>query len=288
MQTPLNQIQWLTQEQSFAFYDDNCKPKKLAMEAAVAIESDNRNVWQFLPGDGTRVEFDGLGTFQQWYGIIQQQLFIISISNHRHDYGQNYGDIRVPIAPFNETDDWSPVKLVAHLSKDLIPHITWFRSTGSGEYSLFYKRNAVVESLFCNTTKENAEGLRKYLKQQNSKHDMIIALTENFFSDWSGYKIKDGVDEFICCYSDRGTTERYIKTQQLNNPHTKFKFSSSPDSMEYKWRLMRQDDNNNEIEMARYFNHVDAKFAQLEYEKRGHKQMNWVEKLDVNLPHQST
>ena len=44
------------------------------------------------------------------------------------------------------------------------------------------------------------------------------------------------------------------------------------------WSLWRQDDNGNRVEMARYANENAAKRHQEEYERRGHKQLYWIER----------
>jgi hypothetical protein len=270
----LNDIQWITQKQSYLFYEENYRPKKLDMENAVWLEVGNRDDWRFLPGAGTEVQIDGLGSFQQWYGLLDDELFIVSRS---HSYC-DYVDIQLPISVYEPTDSWSPAKVVAVLSEDLVSKIRWIRSTGTGAYTLFVKPNDVIEYLFCNTSQSNANVLKKFLEQHGFYLNMTIALSENFFCDWTGYKAKAEGEEFLCRYQDRGSVERFVKTQQIKTPEASFKISPNEILNECRWRLMRQDDNNNEIEVASFSNQVDAKFAQIDYEKRGHKQIYWVER----------
>ena len=42
------------------------------------------------------------------------------------------------------------------------------------------------------------------------------------------------------------------------------------------WVLMRQDDNGNQVEMARFAARAEAETAAEEFEARGHKQLYWV------------
>ena len=266
-------IEWISQEQSYEIYIRDYKPKRLSMENAVWLETNNKKAWCFLPGSGDEVEVEGLGSFQEWYGILKGRLFIVSLSN---DYpGSSY--IQIPIDHFEKDDDWSPVKIITALSKDLVSAINWVRSSGTGEYSLFFKQGEDIDCLFCNTSKRNAEELKQYLEKHHSNINMTIALTENFFADWTGYKVNADKVEFLCRYTSRASTYNFIREQQNKFPDAEFKISSSIEPPSDQWRLMRQDDNSNEIEMATFTNHVDAKFAQLEYEKRGHKQIYWVE-----------
>jgi hypothetical protein len=46
------------------------------------------------------------------------------------------------------------------------------------------------------------------------------------------------------------------------------------------WRLLRLDDNGNSFVVADYQTHSEALDAQRHYEKKGHKQTYWVEKIE--------
>lgn len=48
-----------------------------------------------------------------------------------------------------------------------------------------------------------------------------------------------------------------------------------------RWRLMRQDDNGNEFEMARYSSRDEAERVAAMYTARGHKQLYWVEAVEA-------
>ncbi|MEZ0068921.1 hypothetical protein ABIA32_004962 [Streptacidiphilus sp. MAP12-20] len=46
------------------------------------------------------------------------------------------------------------------------------------------------------------------------------------------------------------------------------------------WTLMRQDDNGNRYEVARYGDRAEAEAAAAEFEGRGHKQLYWVARTE--------
>lgn len=63
------------------------------------------------------------------------------------------------------------------------------------------------------------------------------------------------------------------------NGNRTFRFTGKTDLK--KWKLLRLDDNGNSFVVAEYKTHSEAQDAQRSYEKKGHKQTYWVEKIET-------
>ena len=96
-----------------------------------------------------------------------------------------------------------------------------------------------------------------------------------------------GYQDIIMVYANHMDIERLIK--ELNMPFSvDWRADSDPEhrceieqyfEKHYQWRVLRYDDNDNQFVIQSNMSEVGAKAMAYRFEKRGHKQIYWVENL---------
>jgi len=269
-------MNWLKPKEFFELWEKRYKPKGLFFDCFAWFNIDSDDMVSKIPANPGEESIDGLGEAFEWYAEIGDRLVII-----RTMIGsEGSTSVSIPMDIKQTNDDWRALKVLESLPFNMLHKLSWVRSQGNGDYSLFYRMKGVTYSVFSNTSKDNSEELKNYLESRNHTLLMGTALTESFNDVWAGYREQNGKKVCVCRYGDRSSVDLFLYEDQIKNKEYKYEMVCEGSAQETeKWGLFRLDDNDNTFLMQKFNYHVDARMEEIEYQAKGHHQTYWVENV---------
>jgi hypothetical protein len=272
-------MQWLDQQLFLTLWQQRKKDVTQSAslnESRVLVEFPITVVKSHVTTSAHNYVIEGIGNAEAWYGAIESKYFMIEwvcddpcfsiyLSN---DDGQ-------------PPRDWQFIKQLEQLPFNVLAHLSWISNHQTdGKYSLFYKDGQCIQPFWTSSSLDSVQQLKQYLNLQGDNRNFAVALTEQFYADWAGYKVINGNKKLLCRYPNRYSVERAIQHEQKQNNQGKYIMGceeAEKESLQKKWGLFRLDDNDNTFLMERFTYQVDAEFAAMAYEAKGHHQSYWVE-----------
>lgn len=268
-------MKWLNSEAFNKEWVERYKPCGMGVVDTVWLNLSSDYLLSLIPFEAKSVQIDGLGDAFEWYLDTDEHLVIIRSMID----AEGMTTLLFPMSLKEDTDSWDYLQVLEIFSDNLFQAVRWIRTVSNGGYSIFYRENGIVESMFRNVTKENAESLLKYLISKGSELLMVVASDELFYEDWTGYKLESGKENIVCSYSCRSAVDSVIADYRKRNPTITYLIKPREIQEAVHWKLCRLDDNDNKFEIRKYKYEVDARLDALEYERKGHKQTYWAEPI---------
>ena len=221
---------FISKDEFEELYGANYRAQRIGLFPAADFSVLSAELDHILPADLSYYldEDDGLGFRHCWYGVANNELFILT--DFQNDYLQLHfrekHETNLREKREGEKYHWTFLENLMDLPKRLLRRIVWIRSdfflktTNSHETknSIFYKdRHGIIWELYRAKSLAEANELFGFLQNLHSEIDYWIGESENSNNSWIICRISNGEEKIVGRYVGRSMTEDSARSMSLRD-----------------------------------------------------------------------
>lgn len=271
-------MEWLDRDSFLNLFKKQYLSQKKYLEERILLDLSLEQLILEVPFDPIKNPDDGdqVGPIEKWYGKDNDFLFTVTYFHHHLTNRFTLIDCAVGRQE-DEPFMWSVIQRFENAPKIFLENIIWIKNEIEKPNFSIYTRDhsGILRNVYSSIEENEIIDLKRYLKKKSEKLYFVYEPEERD-ENWC---IIDRVNGGCLYDPNRGREhcqEIALLAPNYKNIETIVRPKGDNDLCQ-KWVLCGQDDSGNTFSIEEYWSKLEAEYAKYEFERRGHKQIYWIE-----------